>query len=296
MGDCLAVGSTHGKVRAMMDDKGNRVESATPSTAVEIQGLNEVPDVGEIFVATDNDKEARRICEAYINQNKEKLISETKSRLTLDGLFSQIQSGDIKELNLIVKADVQGSVEAMRQSLQKLSNDEVAVKVIHGGVGAVNESDVILATTSNAVIIGFNVRPDNIAKEIADRERVDIKLYSVIYDAINDVEAAMKGLLDPIYEEKIIGHAEIRQTFNASGIGTIAGSYVVDGKIERNSKARIYRDNKLIYEGELASLKRFQNDVKEVSAGYECGLVFEKYNDIKEGDQVEIYVMAERPR
>lgn len=296
VGDSLAVGATHGKVRAMIDDKGNKVESAKPSKAVEILGLNEVPDVGEIFVATDSDKEARRICEAYINQNKEKLMSETKSRLTLDGLFSQIQAGEIKELNIIVKADVQGSVEAMKQSLEKLSNDEVAVKVIHGGVGAINESDVILASTSNAIIIGFNVRPDNVAKGIADKEGIDIKLYSVIYNAINDVEAAMKGLLDPIYEEKVIGHGEVRQTFNASGIGTIAGSYVTSGKVERNSMIRLYRDDKLIFEGNLESLKRFQDDVREVNAGYECGLVFEKYNDIKVGDQFEAYIMEEISR
>ncbi len=296
VGDTLAVGSTHGKVRAMIDDKGNRVEFAKPSKAVEILGLNDVPNVGEIFVATDNDKDARRISDTYINQNKEKLISETKVRLSLDGLFSQIQAGEIKDLNLIVKADVQGSVEAMRQSLEKLSNDEVAVRVIHGGVGAINESDVILASTSNAIIIGFNVRPDNVAKEIADREGIDIKLYRVIYDAINDVEAAMKGLLDPIFEEKVIGHLEVRQTFSASGIGIIAGSYVTSGKIERNNKVRVYRDDKLVFEGDLASLKRFKDDVREVATGYECGLVFEKYNDIKVGDKVEAYTMVEIPR
>ncbi len=296
VGDNVAVGASYGKVRAMMDDKGRRVKEATPSTPVEILGLNEVPDVGEIFVATQNEKEARTIAEAYISQGKEKLIADTKAKLSLDGLFSQIQAGNIKELNLIIKADVQGSVEAMKQSLLKLSNAEVAVRVLHGGVGAINESDVILASTSNAIIIGFNVKPDNAAKETADREKIDIKLYRVIYNAIDDIQAAMKGMLDPVFEERIIGHAEIRQTFKASGVGTIAGSYVTDGKIIRGSKARIYRDNTKIYEGILASLKRFQDDVKEVATGYECGLVFEKFNDVKEGDRVELYIMQEVPR
>ena len=296
VGDNVAVGATYGKVRAMMDDKGRRLKEATPSTPVEILGLNDVPGVGEIFVATQNEKEARTIAEAYISQGKEKLIADTKAKLSLDGLFSQIQAGNIKELNLIIKADVQGSVEAMKQSLLKLSNSEVAVRVLHGGVGAINESDVILASTSNAIIIGFNVKPDNAAKETADREKIDMKLYRVIYNAIDDVEAAMKGMLDPIFEERIIGHAEIRQTFKASGVGTIAGSYVTDGKVIRGSKARIYRDNSKIYDGTLASLKRFQDDVKEVATGYECGLVFEKFNDVKEGDKVEIYIMQEVPR
>ncbi|NLP34644.1 MAG: translation initiation factor IF-2 [Clostridiales bacterium] len=296
VGDNIAVGSSYGKVRAMVDDRGRRVKEALPSTPVEIIGLNAVPDAGEIFMATDNEKEARNIAETFIKQSKEKLLADTKARLSLDGLFSQIQAGNIKELNLIIKADVQGSVEAMKQSLVKLSNDEVAVRVIHGGVGAINESDVILASTSNAIIIGFNVKPDNAAKDTANREKVDIKFYRVIYNAIDDVEAAMKGMLDPVYEEKVIGHAEVRQTFKASGVGTIAGSYVLDGKVQRGCRARIYRDDKLIHEGDLASLKRFQDDVKEVATGYECGLVFEKYNDIKEGDKVELYIMAEVPR
>jgi translation initiation factor IF-2 len=296
IGDNIAVGASYGKVRAMIDDKGRRVEEAGPSTPVEILGLNSVPDVGEIFMATTSEKEARTISEAFITQSKEKLISDTKAKLSLDGLFSQIQAGNIKELNLIIKADVQGSVEAMKQSLLKLSNDEVAVRVIHGGVGAINESDVILASTSNGIIIGFNVKPDTRAKETAEAQNVDIKLYRVIYNAISDVEAAMKGLLDPVFEEKIIGHAEVRQIFKASGIGTIAGSYVLDGKITRGSKVRIYRGNELIHEGNLGSLKRFQDDVKEVSAGYECGLVFEKFNDVKEEDKVEFYVMVEVPR
>ncbi|HWT26780.1 MAG TPA: translation initiation factor IF-2 [Mobilitalea sp.] len=296
IGDNVAVGASYGKVRAMMDDKGRRVKEATPSMPVEILGLNEVPDAGEIFIATDNEKEARTIADAFITQGKEKLLADTKAKLSLDGLFSQIQAGNIKELNLIIKADVQGSVEAMKQSLVKLSNDEVAVRILHGGVGAINESDVILASTSNAIIIGFNVKPDNAAKDRADREKVDVKLYRVIYNAIDDIEAAMKGMLDPIFEERIIGHAEVRMTFKASGVGTIAGSYVLDGKIQRGCKARIYRDNELIYEGILSSLKRFQDDVKEVATGYECGLVFEKFNDVKEGDKVELYIMAEVPR
>jgi translation initiation factor IF-2 len=296
IGDNIAVGASFGKVRAMMDDKGRRVKEATPSTPVEILGLNEVPDAGETFLATDNEKEARTISEAFIKQSKEKLIADTKAKLSLDGLFSQIKAGNIKEFNLIIKADVQGSVEAMKQSLLKLSNDEVAVRIIHGGVGAINESDVILASASNAIIIGFNVRPDNAAKETSERENVEVKLYRVIYNAIDDIEAAMKGMLDPVYEERIIGHADIRQTFKASGVGTIAGSYVLDGIIQRGCKARVFRDNALIYEGNLASLKRFQDDVKEVATGYECGLVFEKFNDVKEGDKVELYIMAEVPR
>ncbi len=296
VGDALAIGSAYGKVRAMIDDKGRRVKTATPSTPVEILGLNEVPDAGEVFMATENEKEARNIAEAYIKQKKEKLLADTKSKLSLDGLFSQIQAGNVKELNLIIKADVQGSVEAVKQSLLKLSNEEVAIRVIHGGVGAVNESDVTLASASNAIIIGFNVRPDPAAKDTAEREKIDLRLYKVIYNAIEDIEAAMKGMLDPIFEEKIIGHAEVRQTFKASGVGMIAGSYVTNGKIVRGSKARIFRGDEMIYEGELASLKRFKDDVKEVKEGYECGLVFEKFNDVKEEDRVEIYVMEEVPR
>ncbi len=296
IGDPIVIGSAYGKVRAMMDDKGRRVKEAKPSTPVEILGLNEVPDAGEIFMVTENDKEARSIAETYIKQGREKLLEDTKAKLSLDGLFSQIQAGNIKELNLIIKADVQGSVEAVKQSLLKLSNEEVAIRVIHGGVGAINESDVSLASASNAIIIGFNVRPDSTAKDIADREKVDLRLYRVIYNAIEDIEAAMKGMLDPVFEEKVIGHAEVRQVFKASGLGTIAGSYVLDGKIVRNSLARITRDGEMIYEGSLASLKRFKDDVKEVAAGYECGLVFEKYNDVKEEDRVEIYIMEEVPR
>lgn len=296
VGDNIAIGAAYGKIRAMMDDKGQRVKEALPSTPVEILGLHAVPDAGEIFLATDNDKEARNIAETYINQSREKLLDDTKSRLTLDGLFSQIQAGNIKELNIIIKADVQGSVEAVKQSLLKLSNEEVAVRVIHGGVGAINESDVSLASASNAIIIGFNVRPDNTAKESADREQVDIRLYKVIYNAIEDVEAAMKGMLDPEYEEQITGHLEVRQTFKASGVGVIAGSYVLDGKIVRGSKVRITREGEQIFEGDLASLKRFKDDVKEVTAGYECGLVFEGFNEVQVEDQIETYIMVEVPR
>ncbi len=296
VGDNIAVGSAYGKIRAMMDDKGQRVKEAKPSTPVEILGLHDVPDAGEIFMATENDKEARNIAETYIEQGREKLLDDTKAKLTLDGLFSQIKAGNIKELNLIVKADVQGSVEAVKQSLLKLSNEEVAVRIIHGAVGAINESDVSLASASNAIIIGFNVRPDNTAKEISEREKVDVRLYKVIYNAIEDIEAAMKGLLDPEYEEKVLGHLEVRQTFKASGIGIIAGSYVLDGKIVRGCKARVSRDGELLFDGPLASLKRFKDDVKEVMAGYECGLVFEGFNDIKEEDKVEAYTMVEVPR
>ncbi len=297
VGDHIAVGTAHGKVRAMLDHKGERVKQATPSTPVEILGLNGVPSAGEIFVATENDKEAKQIAQAYVDQGKDKLLEETKAKkLSLDGLFSQIQAGNVKELNLIIKADVQGSVEAVKQSLVKLSNEEVAVRVIHGGVGAINESDVSLASASNAIIIGFNIRLDNAAKETADRENVDVRLYRVIYDAIEDVEAAMKGMLEPIYEEKVIAHAEVRQTFKASGVGTIAGSYVLDGKIERGCRARITREGEQIFEGDLSSLKRFKDDVKEVAAGYECGLVFDGFNDLQEEDQIECYKMVEVPR
>ena len=296
VGDPVACGSSYGKVRAMMDDKGRRVKEACPSTPVEILGLSDVPNAGEIFVACENDKEARNFAETFVSEGRERLLEETKARMSLDDLFSQIQAGDLKELNIIVKADVQGSVEAVKQSLLKLSNDEVVVKIIHGGVGAINESDVSLASASNAIIIGFNVRPDATAKATAEREGVDVRLYRVIYDAIADVEAAMKGMLDPIFEEKVIGHAEVRQLFKASGVGTIAGSYVLDGTFQRGCSVRITREGTQIFEGPLASLKRFKDDVKEVRAGYECGLVFEKFNDVHELDQVEAYIMVEVPR
>ena len=296
VGDNVAVGPCHGKVRAMMDDKGRRVKEAGPSTPVEILGLNDVPGAGEIFMAMSSEKEARSFAETFIAEGKNKLIEETKSKLSLDDLFSQIKAGNVKELPLIVKADVQGSVEAVKQSLVKLSNEEVVVKVIHGGVGAINESDVSLAAASNAIIIGFNVRPDATAKSVAEQEKVDIRLYRVIYQAIEDVEAAMKGMLDPIFEEKVIGHAVVRQTFKASGVGTIAGCYVMDGKFQRDCSCRITRDGEQLFDGKLASLKRFKDDVKEVAAGYECGLVFEKFNDIQEDDMVEAYTMVEVPR
>ena len=296
VGDFVAAGSCYGKVRAMLNDKGARVKDAKPSTPVAIQGLNAVPNAGEVFVAMSTDKEAKDFAATFINEGKNKLIEETKAKLSLDDLFGQIKSGNIQELPIIVKADVQGSVEAVKQSLSKLSNDEVQVKVIHSAVGAISESDVSLASASNAIIIGFNVRPDALAKSTADHEHVDIRLYKVIYQAIEDIENAMKGMLAPVYEEKIIGHAEVRMLFKASGIGTIAGSYILDGKIQRGCKARITRGGAQIFDGPLASLKRFKDDVKEVNAGYECGLVFEKFNDLAEGDLVEAYAMVEVPR
>ena len=296
VGDFVAAGSCFGKVRAMIDDRGRRVKEATPSTPVEILGLNDVPNAGEVFVSTDTEKESRNFAETFIKVGREKLLEDTKAKPSLDDLFSQIKAGNVKELGLIIKADVQGSVEAVKQSLVKLSNDEVVVKIIHGGVGAINESDVTLASASNAIIIGFNVRPDATAHSIAEREKVDLRLYKVIYQAIADVEAAMKGMLDPIFEEKVVGHAIVRQLFKASDVGTIAGSYVTDGKFLRGCHCRISREGEQIYDGMLASLKRFKDDVKEVAAGYECGLVFEKFNDLKEDDTIEAYIMVEVPR
>ena len=296
VGDFISAGACFGKVRAMIDDKGRRVKEATPSTPVEILGLSDVPTAGEVFLAHATDKQAKTYAETYMAQNKEKMLEETKSRMSLDDLFSQIKEGNLKELNLIVKADVQGSVEAVKQSLMKLSNEEVVVKCIHGGVGAINESDVTLAGASNAIIIGFNVRTDATAKATAEREGVDIRLYRVIYQAIEDIQAAMKGMLDPIYEEKVIGHAEVRQIFKASAVGNIAGSYVMDGVFQRGCKIRISREGKQIYEGELASLKRFKDDVKEVKTGFECGLVFDGFDQMQELDIVEAYIMVEVPR
>ncbi|MBO4281503.1 MAG: translation initiation factor IF-2 [Lachnospiraceae bacterium] len=296
VGDNVAIGSSFGKIRAMINDKGQKVTTALPSTPVEILGLNSVPNAGDTLVATSSEKEAREIAEAFIAQYKEKLIQETKSKLSLEGLFDQIKAGNVKELNIIVKADVAGSVEAVKQSLTKLSNDEVAVRCIHGGAGNINESDVTLASASNAIIIGFNVKPDSAASDTAERENVDIRLYSVIYNAIDDIELAMKGMLDPVYEEVVTGHVEIRQIFKASNVGSIAGSYVLDGKVQRGSKARITRNGEQIFDGNIASLKRMKDDVKEVAAGYECGILFEKFNDIQELDQVEVYIMQEVPR
>ena len=280
----------------MINDKGKRIKTAGPSTPVEILGLSEVPNAGEVMMVMDSEKEARSVAEKFIAYGREKMLSETKQQLSLDDLFNQIQAGSVKELNIIVKADVQGSVEAVKQSLVKLSNDEVAVKVIHGGVGAITESDVNLAAASNAIIIGFNVRPEPAAKDAATTEKVDLRLYRVIYNAIEDIEAAMKGMLDPEFEEKVTGHAEVRQIFKASGVGTIAGSYVLDGTIQRDSSARIIRDGIVVHEGKLASIQRGKDAVKEVRTGFECGLVMENFNDIKEGDQIESFIMEEVPR
>ena len=296
VGDFVSAGPSYGKVRAMIDDKGRRVKEAGPSTPVEILGLSDVPGAGEIMIAHENDKTAKNYAETFVAQNKEKMLEDTKTRMSLDDLFTQIQTGNLKELNLIIKADVQGSVEAVKQSLSKLSNEEVLVKCIHGGVGAINESDVMLAGASNAIIIGFNVRVDANAKATAEREGVDVRLYKVIYQAIEDVEAAMKGMLDPVYEEQVIGHAEVRQIFKASAVGNIAGSYVLDGRFERGCKIRITREGEQIYEGELDSLKRFKDDVKEVKSGYECGLVFKDFDAMQELDIVEAYIMVEVPR
>ncbi|MCR4567029.1 MAG: translation initiation factor IF-2 [Pseudobutyrivibrio sp.] len=296
VGDPVACGSCYGKVRAMLDDTGARVKNAGPSVPVEILGLSEVPNAGEVFMSFDSEKEAHAFADTFVTAHKNRLVEETKSKMSLDDLFSQIQSGNLKELDIIVKADVQGSVEAVKQSLEKLSNEEVVVKTIHGGVGTINESDVVLASASNAIIIGFNVRVDAQAKATADREGVDLRLYKVIYDAINDVEAAMKGLLDPIFEEKIIGHAEVRQIFKASGVGNIAGSYVTDGFFQRDCMVRVTRGGELIHEGKLGSLKRFKDDVKEVKTNFECGLVIEDFNDVQEEDIIEAYIMVEVPR
>ncbi len=296
VGDCIVAANAFGKVRAMVDDKGKKVSKAGPSKPVKIIGLNDVPMAGEVFISPQTEKEARNMAETYKAVGREQMLKDTKTRLSLDDLYDQIQAGNVKELDLVIKADVQGSVEAVKQSLMKLSNEEVVIKVIHGGVGAINESDVVLASASNAIIIGFNVRPDAMAKDMAEQEKVNIRLYSVIYNAIEDIEAAMKGMLDPIYEEKVIGQLEVRQTYKASNVGTIAGSYVLDGMISRNATVRVTRDEEMIFEGALASLKRFKDDVKEVKAGYECGIVLEGFNDIKEGDRIEAYIMVEVPR
>ena len=296
VGDNVAAGSCYGKIRAMIDDKGIKLKEAGPSTPVEILGLNGVPNAGEIIVATNSEKEARSFAETFIREGREKLLDDTKAKLSLDDLFTQIQAGNVKELGIIVKADVQGSVEAVKQSLLKLSNEEVVVKIIHGGVGNINESDVILASASNAIIIGFNVKPDNQARAIADREKVDLRLYKVIYNAIEDVETAMKGMLAPKYEEKVIGHLMVRQTFKASGVGMIAGAYVSDGRITRDSSVRITRMGELLFEGPLASLKRFKDDAKEVKEGFECGLVFDGFQGAQEDDMIEAYIMVEVPR
>ena len=296
VGDSIAAGSCYGKVRAMLDDRGNRVKKAGPSTPVEILGLNDVPNAGEVFMGCDNEKEARSIAETFISEHKQKMVEETKQKMNLNDLFDEIKAGNVKELPIIIKADVQGSVEAVRQSLGKLSNEEVAVKVIHAGVGNINESDVSLASAANAIIIGFNVKPDATAKSIAEHEKVDVRLYKVIYQAIEDLEAALTGMLAPVYEEKTIGRAIVRQIFKASGVGTIAGCYVTDGVIERGAKARITRGDKQLFDGNIASLKRFKDEVKEVKTGYECGMVFEDFGDLAEDDNIEVYKMVEVPR
>jgi translation initiation factor IF-2 len=280
----------------MIDDKGKRLKEALPSQPVEILGLSDVPGAGEVFLGHESDKEAKQYANTYLQQQKKDLIEETKAKMSLDDLYSKIEEGKLKELDIIIKADVQGSVEALKQSLLKLSNDEILIKCIHSGVGAINESDVTLAGASDAIIIGFNVRPEPMAKQLADSEKVDIRLYKVIYNAIDDIESAMKGMLDPIFEEKVIGHGVIRQTFKASGVGTIAGTFVEDGAIERAASARISRDGEQIWDGKIASLKRFNDDAKEVKAGYECGIVFEDFNDVRENDTIEVYKMVEVPR
>ncbi len=296
VGDPIVAGCAYGKIRAMTDDKGRRVKQAGPSTPVEILGLSEVPTAGDAFYVASNEKQARQVAESVVARDRQNLIKDTPQKVSLDDLFTQIQSGNVKDLNIVVKADVQGSVEAVRQSLERLSNEEVRIRIIHGGVGTITESDVMLASASNAIIIGFNVRPEAVAKAFADTEKVDVRLYRVIYNAIEDITAAMKGMLDPVYEEKVLGHAEVRQLFKASGVGTIAGCYVLDGKFVRNCKVRIIRDGIVVYEGDLESLKRFKDDVKEVATGYECGLVFKKFNDLKEGDKIEAFAMVEVPR
>lgn len=295
VGDTIVVGSSIGRIRAMKDEKGKTVKKAGPSTPVEIMGLTEVPEAGDIFYEVKNEKVAKHLIEKRKRQAREKAINSA-TKVTLDNLFSQMEEGKLKVLNLIVKADVQGSVEAVKQSLEKLHNEEVKVKVIHAAAGAVNQSDVTLAKVSNAIIIAFNVRPDNMAKEMAEKDEVEIKQYSIIYQAIEDVESAMKGMLEPKFEEKVIGNAEVRQTFKISNVGTIAGCYVLSGKVERNAGVRVIRENVVIHDGHLATLKRFKDEVKEVGKGFECGIQIENYNDIKEGDTIEVYVMEEIKR
>ena len=292
IGDTILVGSVIGRIRTMTDDKGHKVKKAGPSTPVEITGLADVPEAGDTFYEVKDEKTAKHLMERRKRQARDKAL-KASSRVTLDDLFSQIEKGNLKQLNIIVKADVQGSVEAVKQSLEKLSNDEVKVKVIHANVGAITESDVTLANVSNAIIIGFNVRPQPIAKDMADKENVEIKTYSVIYNAIEDVEAAMKGMLDPVFKEVVIGNAEVRQTFKISDVGTIAGCYVTNGKVARNAGVRVLRDNVVIHDGKLISLKRMKDDAKEVAKGFECGIQIENFNDIKEGDIIEAYIMEQ---
>ena len=296
IGDVVAVGSAFGKVRAMIDDKGRRIKKATPSMPVEILGLNSVPNAGEIFQVKDNEKEAKAYADTFVSEGKQRMVEESRKKVSLDALFDQIKAGELKDLPIVLKADVQGSVEAVRDSLQKIQNEEVQVKVIHSGVGAINESDINLAIASNAIVIGFDVKPDATAKDIAERENVDVRLYNIIYKAIEDIELAMKGMLAPVFEEKIIGHAEVRMIFKSSGVGVIAGSFVTDGKVQRGAKARLTRDGEQLFDGNIASVRHFKDDVKEVGTKQECGIVLESYTDIQEGDQIEVYIMEEVQR
>jgi len=295
VGDTIVAGTAYGRVRAMVNDRGERVKTAGPSDPVEVIGFNDVPDAGDVMNAVDDDKLSRQVADERKDKLRAALV-KAKSQTTLDDLFSQISAGEVKDLNLIIKADVQGSVEAIRQSLEKLSNDEVRVRAIHGGVGAITESDIMLASASNAIIIGFNVRTDNAVREIAEREKVDIRLYRIIYNAIEDVQNAMKGMLSPKFKETILGRAQVRQTFRVTGVGMIAGSYVTEGKIVRNAQARLLRDNVVVHEAKIESLKRFKDDAKEVATGYECGIGLENYNDVKEGDVIECFQMEEIER
>ena len=292
LGDIIIAGTAVGRVRTMINDKGVRITEAGPSVPVEISGMSEVPSAGDTFNAVADERMARELVEERKTQQKNAAFGSSK-KVSLEDLFSQIQAGEMKTLNIIVKADVQGSAEAVKASLEKITNDEVRVKVIHSGVGAINESDVMLAATSGAIIVGFNVRPDNAARDSAARANVDMRMYRVIYDCINEIEAAMKGMLAPKFEEVIIGHAEVRETYKVSKVGTVTGCYVLDGKIQRGCSVRVLRDNIVIHEGELASLRRFKDDVKEVASGYECGMQVEKFNDIKVGDIIECFVMEQ---
>jgi len=296
IGGGVAVGSAFGKVRAMIDDKGRRIKKATPSMPVEILGLNSVPNAGEIFQVKDNEKEAKAYADTFVSEGKQRMVEESRKKVSLDALFDQIKAGELKDLPIVLKADVQGSVEAVRDSLQKIQNEEVQVKVIHSGVGAINESDINLAIASNAIVIGFDVKPDATAKDIAERENVDVRLYNIIYKAIEDIELAMKGMLAPVFEEKVIGHAEVRMIFKSSGVGVIAGSFVTDGKVQRGAKARLTRDGEQLFDGNIASVRHFKDDVKEVGTKQECGIVLESYTDIQEGDQIEVYIMEEVQR
>ena len=292
LGDIIIAGTAVGRVRTMINDKGQRITEAGPSVPVEISGMSEVPSAGDTFNAVADERMARELVEERKLQQKNAAFG-TNKKVSLEDLFSQIQAGEMKTLNIIVKADVQGSAEAVKASLEKITNEEVRVKVIHSAVGAINESDVMLAATSGAIIVGFNVRPDNAARDSAARSNVDMRMYRVIYDCINEIEAAMKGMLSPKFKEAIIGHAEVRETYKVSKVGTVMGCYVTDGKIQRGCQVRVLRDNIVIHEGDLASLRRFKDDVKEVASGYECGMQIEKFNDVKVGDVIECYVMEQ---